>query len=183
MTATPFTTAEKTTWAVDPSHTDVTFTVRHLMISKVRGAFGAFTGTITTGVSLEDTKVEGSIDVTSITTNDENRDAHLRSADFFDTENHPSIQFESTGITAKKNGNYELVGDLTIKGNTKPVLLDVEFNGTVTDSYGQVKLAASAETAISRSEFGLVWNGTLETGGVVVSDEVKIQLEVQLIKQ
>ena len=170
------------TWDIDPAHSSVSFSVRHLMISKVKGEFGAFTGTIVTTGNPEETTVDATIDVTSISTKESGRDAHLNSVDFFDSEHFPNITFVSSSLESTgKEDKYILRGDLTIRGTTKPVVLDFEFGGIVVDGYGQTKAAASAETKISRGDFGLTWNSTLETGGVVVSDEVSIQLDIQAV--
>lgn len=171
------------TWVIDPSHSDVTFSVRHLMISKVKGNFGAFNGTITTGDTIAGSQVDAKIDVTTIDTKDEGRNGHLRSPDFFAVDEHPEITFVSTSVEPGKHDKFQLHGDLTIRGTTKPVVLDVELGGVAKDGYGQTKLAAEASTTISRGDFGLTWNSALESGGVLVSDEVAIQLDVQAVLQ
>jgi len=184
MTALPLTTTQNGTWVIDPSHSDVTFSVRHLMISKVRGSFGKLSGEIKTDGELETVEITATLDAASITTNDEGRDGHLRSADFFDVETFPEITFKSTGLVATKKSDKFLVnGELTIKGVTKPVTLDLELGGVAVDGYGQTKAAASADTVISRGDFGLTWNSTLETGGVLVGDEITIQLDIQAVLQ
>jgi polyisoprenoid-binding protein YceI len=172
------------TWAIDPSHSDVGFSVRHMMISKVRGSFGAVSGTIVTDGNPADTKIDVSIDVTSVDTRDENRDNHLRSGDFFDVATFPTMAFKSTSVKElKKEDVYEVEGDLTIKDVTRPVTLKVEFGGVNTDPYGNTKGAASISTSIKRTDFGLTWNVALETGGVLVSDEVKIEIDLQAALQ
>jgi polyisoprenoid-binding protein YceI len=170
------------TWTVDASHSTVTFTVRHLMISKVRGSFGAFTGTLVTSEDITDSKLNASINTTSITTNDENRDNHLRSADFFDVDNFPEITFVSREITATKDGDvFTITGDLTIKDVTRPVTFTAEIGGVQVDGYGQTKIAAELTTTINRTDFGLTWNTALETGGVLVSEEVTINVDTQAV--
>lgn len=171
------------TWIIDPSHSEIAFSVKHLMISKVKGNFTKFEGKIVTGGTPEDTSIEGVIDAASITTNDEGRDAHLRSADFFDVENYPTINFKSTNVTSVKGDKYVLEGEITIHGITKPIQLDVEFGGVAKDPFGNTKAAASATGKISRSDFGLTWNAALETGGVLVGDEITLLLEAQAVLQ
>lgn len=170
------------TWNVDPSHSNVGFTARHLMVTKVRGSFGSFGGTITVADDPLQSKVEATVEAASIDTSDDNRDGHLKSPDFFDVENFPTWTFASTGITPKSGNEYTLVGDLTIKGVTKSVSFDLEFDGVATDPWGNTKAGFTAETEISRKEFGLEWNVALETGGVLVGDKVKIQLDIQAVK-
>ena len=170
------------TWNVDPSHSNVGFTARHLMVTKVRGSFGAFGGTITVADDPLQSKVEATVDAASIDTSDDNRDGHLKSPDFFDVENFPTWTFASTGITPKGGNEYTLTGDLTIKGVTRSVSFDLEFDGVATDPWGNTKAGFTAETEISRKDFGLEWNVALETGGVLVGDKVKIQLDIQAVK-
>lgn len=169
------------TWVIDPSHSDVTFSVKHLMISKVKGKFAAFSGTIVT--TNDDAKVDVEIDAQSIDTSDKNRDEHLRSAEFFDAATYPKVVFTSTNMKHVSDENYLLHGNLTIHGVTKPVELKVEFGGVNTDPYGQTKAAASAVTKISRNDFGLTWNTALETGGVLIGDEITINIDVQAVLQ
>lgn len=172
------------TWQIDATHSDVDFTVRHMMISKVRGSFSGVSGTIVTDGTASDTKVNVEIDVASVSTKDASRDAHLRSGDFFDAEQFPKMTFTSTEVEEiKQHEKYRLHGDLTLHGVTKPVVLDTEFSGINTDPYGQTKAGASASTSIGRSDYGLTWNAALETGGVLVSDEVKIEIELQAVLQ
>ncbi|MGO1506500.1 MAG: YceI family protein [Microbacteriaceae bacterium] len=166
------------TWTLDPSHSEVTFSVRHMMISKVRGTFGMKSATLVAPENPLDAKVEASVDVTSVDTNDEGRDGHLRSADFFDTENFPTMDFVSTGARAE-NGDFFVDGDLTIRGVTKPVSFELEFGGFGQDPYGNYKAGASASTTINREDFGLTWNAALETGGVLVGKDVTITLDLQ----
>ncbi|GAA2853562.1 YceI family protein [Microbacterium arabinogalactanolyticum] len=166
------------TYVLDPAHSEVTFSVRHMMISKVRGTFGVKEATLVAPENPLEAKVEAKVDVTSIDTKDENRDAHLRSADFFDVENHPSMEFVSTG-TRIEDGDFLVDGDLTIRGITKPVTFEFEFGGFGTDPYGNYKAGASAKTVINREDFGLTWNAALETGGVLVGKEITIGLDLQ----
>jgi polyisoprenoid-binding protein YceI len=171
-------------WTIDPSHSTAEFTVRHLMITNVRGRFGTLSGT----VDLDPTRPESAvidvtIDAASIDTRDEKRDAHLRSADFFDVEKFPTITFKSTKVSPTSDG-YQAVGDLTIHGVTKQVTLDVEaLSSPSKDPWGNTRIGTSATTKINRKDFELNWNAALETGGVLVGDQVKIGLEVSLIAE
>ena len=170
------------TWTVDPSHSEVGFVVRHLMVSKVKGRFGGVRGTITVAENVLESVVEASADIATVDTRDESRDAHLKSADFFDAEKFPAISFRSTGIREKGN-DYVLDGDLTIKGVSKPVSFDLEYNGAATNPMTSGQTAGfSAETEVNRKDFGLEWNVALETGGVLVADKVKIALEIEAAK-
>jgi polyisoprenoid-binding protein YceI len=166
------------TYVIDGSHTDVAFTVRHAGISKVRGKFEKVEGTIVVGENLADSSTRISIDAASINTGDANRDGHLRSADFWDAESKPTWTFVSTGVEGDGE-EFVLKGDLTINGVTKPVALDVEFNGSVVDAFGYPRIGFSAGTEISRKDFDLTWNAAMETGGFLVGDKVKIHLEVE----
>ncbi len=170
------------TYVLDPSHSEVTFSVRHMMISKVRGTFGVKSATLTAPENPLETKVEASVDVTSVDTNDEGRDQHLRSGDFFDTENFPTMDFVSTGARAE-NGELYVDGDLTIRGITKPVTFEVDFGGFGSDPWGNYKAGASAKAVINREDFGLTWNAALETGGVLVGKDVTINLDLQAALQ
>jgi polyisoprenoid-binding protein YceI len=166
------------TWVLDPSHSEVTFSVRHMMISKVRGKFAVKSATITAPENPLEATVTATADVASIDTNDEGRDGHLRSADFFDAETYPTITFASTGVRIEK-GDFLVDGDLTIKDVTKPVTFELEFGGFGTDPYGNYKAGATAKAVINREEFGLTWNAALETGGVLVGKDVTIELDLQ----
>lgn len=170
------------TYVLDPSHSEVTFSVRHMMISKVRGTFGVKSATLVAPENPLETKVEASVDVTSVDTNDEGRDQHLRSGDFFDTENFPTMDFVSTGARAE-NGELLVDGDLTIRGITKPVTFEVDFGGFGSDPWGNYKAGASAKAVINREDFGLTWNAALETGGVLVGKDVTINLDLQAALQ
>ena len=169
------------TWTVDPSHSEVGFVVRHLMVSKVKGRFGGVSGTINVAPDVLQSSVQASVDVTSIDTRDERRDAHLRSADFFEAEKFPTMTFTSTGIR-QSGDSYLLDGDLTIKGVTKSVTFDLELNGVGPTPAQGLVAGFSAETEISRKDFGLEWNVALETGGVMVADKVTILLEIEATK-
>lgn len=166
------------TWILDPAHSEVTFSVRHMMISKVRGSFGVKSATLVAPENPLEAAVTASVDVASIDTNDENRDAHLRSADFFDVEQYPTMEFVSTGARVV-NGDFLIDGDLSIRGVTKPVTFEFDFGGFGQDPYGNYKAGASATTVINREDFGLTWNAALETGGVLVGKDVTITLDLQ----
>lgn len=166
------------TWVMDPTHSEVAFSVRHMMISKVRGTFGVKEATIVAPKNPLETTVEAKVDVASIDTNDEGRDAHLRSADFFDVENYPTMEFVSTGVR-QQDGDFIVDGDLTIRGVTKPVSFEFEFGGFGQDPYGNYKAGASATTVINRDDFGLTHNAVLETGGMLVGKDVTITLDLQ----
>ncbi|WP_460774953.1 YceI family protein [Microbacterium sp. GXF7504] len=166
------------TWVLDPSHSEVRFTVRHMMISKVRGVFAVKTATIVAPENPLEASVTASAEAASLNTQDEGRDGHLRSADFFDVETHPTIDFVSTGVRVE-GGDFLVDGDLTIRGTTKPVTFEVEFGGFGTDPWGNYKAGATAKTVIDREDFGLTWNAALETGGVLVGKDVTIELDLQ----
>ena len=168
-------------WNVDPSHSIVGFTARHLMITKVRGRFTSFTGTVTVADNPLDSKVEANVDLGSVTTGDDQRDGHLRSADFFDVDKHPTMTFTSTGIK-QDGGDYVLTGDLTVAGTTRSVDFELSFDGVQKDPWGGTRAGFTAETEISRKDWELTWNVALETGGVLVGDKVKIELDVELVK-
>ena len=172
------------TWNIDPSHSAAHFQVRHMMVATVRGRFGAVQGAVRADPrGLAATVVEAEIDAASIDTRDAKRDEHLRSADFFDVANHPQITFRSTRIEEARGGGYRVTGDLTIRGTTRQVVLDVEaLQGPLKNPWGQTVIGATATTKIDRKAFGLQWNVALEAGGFLVGDEVKIQLDVELAK-
>ncbi len=173
---------QTTTWVFDPTHSELTFKVKHMMIANVKGAFNSFVVDVH-GAEIHTASVRVSIDASSIDTNNEQRDGHLRSADFFDTENHKELIFESKALKHKGGEAYSLTGMLSIKGVTKDVELDVEFGGINKDPWGNEKAGFSIEGKINRKDWGLTWNAALETGGVLVSEEVKISGEVQFTKQ
>ena len=172
------------TWAIDQSHSLAEFSVRHMMVSSTRGQFQTITGAVELDeADLTNSRVEATIDVNSITTRDEKRDEHLRSADFFEVATFPTITFVSTNIVKKSDDEYAVTGDLTIKGVTRPVVLKTTFNGIGSSPWGTAVAGFEADTEISRKDFGLEWNVALETGGVLVGDKVKIHLELEVIKQ
>ena len=166
------------TYVLDPAHSEVTFSVRHMMISKVRGTFGVKQATFVAPENPLDTKVTASVDAASVDTKDEGRDAHLRSADFFDTENFPNMEFVSTGARVD-GGDLFVDGDLTIRGVSRPVSFALDFGGFGSDPWGNYKAGASATTTINREDFGLTWNAALETGGVLVGKDITINLDLQ----
>ncbi|MCU0267463.1 MAG: YceI family protein [Acidimicrobiales bacterium] len=170
-------------FAIDPSHTTVGFVARHLMVTKVRGRFTAFEGSIVVAEEPLASSVAVSIDAASIDTREADRDAHLRSADFLDVESFPTLAFRSTGVTHVKGDDWVVAGELTVRGVTRPVQLELEIDGIVRDPWGNERLAFSAETEIDREEFGLTWNVALETGGVLVGRKVKIEIEGQGVRQ
>jgi len=173
-----------TKWAIDPMHSEVQFKVKHLVISTVTGSFQNFEGTVETeGDDFSDAKINFSLDVNSIDTNQEQRDGHLKSADFFDAEKYPHITFESTSVTKESDEDYKLTGNLTIKGVTNPVTLEVEHGGIAADFYGNTKAGFEIEGKINRKEFGLTWDGVTEAGSIVVGEDIKLQINIQLAKQ
>lgn len=172
-----------TTWNIDTSHSGVHFSVRHMVIAKVRGAFNRFSGV----VELDEqnpaaSKVSVRIDAASIDTREEKRDAHLRSADFFDVEKYPELTFESTKVEKLDGDEYRVTGNLTIHGVTKEVVLAAESLGAGKDPWGNDRIAFSATTSVNRKDFGLTWNQALETGGVLVGEKIEISLDVQAVK-
>jgi len=173
-----------TKWTLDPVHSEVNFKVKHMMISTVRGNFSAFDVTAeTTEDDFKNAAINFSADASSVSTGNEQRDGHLKSGDFFDVENFPKITFESNELRKSSDkGDYVLAGNLTIKDTTKPVELEVEFGGINKDPWGNIKAGFTVETKINRKEFGLTWNAALETGGVLVSDDVSIVAEIQMVK-
>lgn len=168
-------------WTFDPAHTSIGFTVKHLMAAKVRGSFKSFSGTINQGADAASTSAVVTIEAASIDTGAADRDNHLRSADFLDVENHPQITFETTSIT-QAGSSFEVTGDLTIRGVTRPVTLDMAYGGIVSDPWGNEKAIFSGETKLNREEFGLTWNQALEAGGWLVGRDVTIEVEVQAAK-
>lgn len=164
------------TWTLDTSHSEVGFTVRHAGISKVRGAFTDVTGTLTVGDSIAGSTVEAVVKTGSFDSNDDNRDAHVKGADFFNVEEFPEMTFVPTGV-AGSTEEFKLEGNLTIKETTKPVTLKVEFGGVAVDPFGATRAGFSATTQISRKEFGITWNAALEAGGVLVGDKVTINID------
>ena len=181
MTATD---AATTTWSLDPVHSAAEFRVKHMMISNVKGQFTGLTGTLTLDeTDITNSRIEAVIDAATITTRNDERDAHLRSADFFDVEKYPTLNFRSTRITRTMDGELEVTGDLTIHGVTRTTVFHVEGPAQpAKDPWGNIRLGVSATTRIQRRDFGLTWNAALETGGILVGDEVTIALDVQFIK-
>jgi polyisoprenoid-binding protein YceI len=169
------------TWDVNPAHSEVSFTVRHMMVSKVRGRFDRFEGTIVTGEKPEDSSVTALIDATSINTNNEQRDEHIRSADFFEVEKYPSFTFASTRVRSIKGDGFLLDGDLTIKGVTIPVTFEVELNGIGPHSNGGTRIGFTAITEVNRHDFGVSFNTPIPgvPGGVAVSDKAQLSLEIE----
>ena len=172
---------ETGTWTFDPAHTSIGFTVKHLMAAKVRGSFKSFSGTIEQGDTPDATSATVTIEAASIDTGAEDRDNHLRSPDFLEVDSHPTITFETTSI-AGTGRHFDVVGDLTIKGVTKPVSLSMTYGGIVPDPWGNEKAIFSGETKINREAFGLTWNQALEAGGWLVGKDVSIEVEVQAAK-
>ena len=171
-----------TKWIIDPTHSEVAFKVKHLVISTVTGYFRKFEGAAeSASEDFNAASVTFSLDVNSIDTNQSDRDQHLKSADFFDTASFPSIAF--AGKLVNQGGEYQLQGDLTLKGITQQVTLDITYGGTVADPYGQTKAGFEIEGKLNRKDFGLTWSAITEAGSVVVSDQVRLQLSVQLVKQ
>jgi polyisoprenoid-binding protein YceI len=166
------------TWTIDPTHTTVGFSARHLMAARVRGSFKTFSGQIDIAEAPEKSRVTVSIDAASIDTGAADRDNHLRSPDFLDTESFPSLEFVSTAVRAVGDG-YAVDGDLTIRGTSKPVTLDMQYLGVMIDPWGNEKSLFSATTEINREDFGLTWNAPLEAGGWLVGKSVEIEIEVQ----
>ena len=176
-------TQEVTKWAIDLSHSKIGFKVKHLMISNVLGSFREFEGQVTTtGNDFSSSVISFSLNTASVDTEMADRDAHLKSADFFDIENHPKITFEGKGLKDLGDDLYDLTGNLTIKGVTHPVTLSVEYGGIMADPWGNVKAGFSITGKINRKIWGLTWNAALETGGVLVGEEVKINCDLELVK-
>lgn len=169
------------TWTIDAAHSSVAFSVKHLMISKVRGSFSGFSGTVTVPEDRLATTVEVTIDPATVNTADANRDAHLKNGDFFDAEQFPSWKFVSKGIRVDGN-DYVLTGDLTMRGVTKPVDLEVEFEGVSKDPWGNIKAGFSAQGEVNRKDFGMEYNAALETGGVLIGEKVKLSFDIELAK-
>jgi polyisoprenoid-binding protein YceI len=176
--------AATTTWNIDPVHSAAEFKVKHMMLSNVKGQFATFTGVLTLDESdLTNSRVEASVEAASINTRDAQRDTHLKSADFFDAEKFPTLSFKSTRITRTGDGELAVAGDLTIRGVTRSGVFRVEGpTPPAKDPWGNTRLGLSATTKINRKDFGLTWNTALETGGVLVGDEVTITLDVQFVK-
>lgn len=173
-----------TKWAIDPTHSEIGFKVKHMMFTNVSGKFDTYEASVTTEEdNFTTANIEFSADINSIDTRNADRDGHLKSADFFDAENHPKLTFKASSLSKLEDGNYEIAGDLTIKGVTKFVKLPAEFSGLMTDPWGNTKAGLNIYGKINRKDWGLNWNSALETGGVLVGEEVKLEIELQLLKQ
>jgi polyisoprenoid-binding protein YceI len=170
------------TWKLDPTHSELSFSVRHLAISKVRGTFENFDATIVTAEDPKDSTIEASIDVKSVNTNQAQRDEHLRTSDFFKVDEFPTATFAAKDFSITGD-DFTVTGELTLRGVTKPVTLKGEFGGITTDGYGQTKAGASASTKINRHDFGVSWNAALEAGGVTLGDDVTLNAELQVVLQ
>ena len=178
------TTTDKTKWMIDPAHTQVQFKVKHLVISTVTGSFDKFEGGMNSGrEDFTDAEVWFSADASSINTGTPDRDKHLKSTDFFDADNHPKLTFKSTGIQKKEGDRYKLAGDLTIRGTSRPIELDVEYGGLMKDPWGNTKVGFELSGKLNRKDYGLTWNAVTEAGGLVVSEEVRILINVELSRQ
>jgi polyisoprenoid-binding protein YceI len=174
---------EAGTYAIDPAHTTVEFVGRHLMITKVRGRFTDFTGEIVVGENPQDSTVNITIQTASVDTSDDKRDGHLRGEDFLDVEKFPTMTFHSTSVDVGSDGTAKVTGDLTVKDVTRPVTLDVEFEGAEADPWGGQRLGFSATAEIDREDWGLTWNVALETGGMLVGKKIRLEFNVQAVKQ
>ncbi|WP_103664185.1 YceI family protein [Gracilimonas amylolytica] len=171
------------TWNIDPTHSEIQFKVKHLVISTVTGYFRSFNGTVESeGDSFEGAKITFEADIDSVDTNNEDRDTHLKSDDFFNAEAYPKMKFESTSFKNTGGDNYELTGNMTIRDVTKEITLDVTHGGTVEDPYGQTKAGFELNGSLNRKEFGLKWSAVTEAGSVVVGDEVKLLMNVQVVE-
>jgi polyisoprenoid-binding protein YceI len=170
-------------YEIDPSHSRLGFVARHAMVTKVRGSFPGVTGRIHLDAQ-EPTRssAEVAVDVATVATGDERRDGHLQGADFFDVENHPQITFRSTGVEVVDDERFRLTGDLTVKGVTRPVTLDVEYSGSAKDPFGNLRAGFEGRTEVNRKDWDLTWNAALETGGFLVSDKVRLEIDVSAIK-
>jgi polyisoprenoid-binding protein YceI len=173
------------TWAVDPAHTEIQFKIRHLMITNVTGSFGKFDAEVeeTTDNSFETAKIKFNAEIDSISTNNEQRDGHLKSADFFDSAKYPTLSFVSTKVEKISGEEYNVSGDLTMHGVTKNVKIHVEHGGVIKDPWGNTRTGFTVEGKINRKDFGVVWNGPTESGAVVLGDEVKIHASLEFVKK
>ena len=170
------------TYTLDPTHSRIGFSARHAMVTRVRGSFDEISGTATTGPNLENAQIEVALQVASISTRQADRDAHLRSGDFFDAETYPSITFRSTDVQAVDADTLRVTGDLTIKDVTKPVTVDFDYAGSAQDPFGNTRVGFEGSTTVNRKDFGLTWNAALETGGVLVSEKINLEFEVSAIQ-
>lgn len=169
------------TWRLDPAHSEIAFSVRHLAISKVKGVFEDFDVTVVAPENPADATVEATIEIASVNTKQAQRDQHLRTSDFFAADEHPQMRFRSTSLRPEEDGGFVLEGDLTLRGVTRPVTLKGELGGITTDGYGQTKAGVEARTRINRHDFGVSWNAALEAGGMTLGDEVTITFDLQLV--
>ena len=173
----------RTTWAIDPMHSEMLFKIKHLVISTVTGSFKKFQGTVITfGDDFNNAKVNFTIDVNSIDTNQSHRDEHLLSSDFFESEAYPQIKFQSTSFTKESEGDYKMTGNLTIKEVTKPVILNVEYGGSQKDMYGNIKHGFEITGKINRKDFGMTYNAITEAGGLTLGEEVKVIANIQVAR-
>ncbi|WP_222863848.1 YceI family protein [Corynebacterium urealyticum] len=171
------------TYNIDPTHTEIGFTARHAMVTKVRGNFAEFTGSASTKENLEDAAINVEIDVASIDTGNADRDGHLRTSDFFEVDKFPTITFTSTAVEANGEDGMKVTGDLTIKDVTKSVTIDFDFNGEVTDPWGMSRIGFEGATTINRKDFGLTWQTALDGGGVLVSEKITLNFDVSAVKE
>jgi polyisoprenoid-binding protein YceI len=171
------------TYAIDPSHSSVSFSARHLMVSKVRGRFAVSGGTLVVGENSVDSSVEAVVDAASVQSGDERRDEHLRSDDFFGTASYPTITFRSTRVDDRGDGEFALEGELTVRDVTRPVVLTGEYLGAQSSPWNDTRIGFTAETEVNRKDWGLEWNVALEAGGVLVGDKIKLTIDVEAIKQ
>ena len=171
------------TWVIDPAHSSIEAVARHMMVSKVRGHFGSFSGAVEVAEEPAESTVQVSIDAKTIDTNEEKRDQHLRSEDFLHADEYPQLEFESREIEHLEGNRYRMFGDLTIRGETEPVELDVDYFGTDTDPFGSERALFQATTTLNRENWGITWNKTLETGGLFVGKELDVELDIQLVPE
>jgi len=187
MTTTPSQTIRRIpapgSYALDLSHSHVSFSARHLMVTKVRGRFPVTAGHLVVGQDPQQSSVEATIDVAAVESGDPKRDEHLRSADFFDAVNYPTVSFRSTKVQDHGNGEFTLIGDLTVRDVTRPVILQGEFLGSQVSPWGDTRIGFTAETEVNRKDWGLEWNMVLETGGVLVSDKAKLTIDAEWVKE
>lgn len=174
---------EKIKWDIDPSHSEMLFKIKHLGIATITGRFNEIAGTVSSEENFENSEFTFTANVASINTNDTKRDDHLKSVDFFDAENFPQIFFQSTKFKRLSDTIFEIIGKLTIKGTTKPTILKIKYGGTAVDPWGNSRAGLSIEGKINRKDYGLVWNATIESGGVLVGEEVKLNANIELIQQ
>jgi polyisoprenoid-binding protein YceI len=170
------------TWVVDPVHSSVGFEVKHMMIATVRGHFGSYEGTLEAAPDYHDSRMSGSADVASIDTNDADRDAHLRSPDFFDAERYPRIDYRSTAVEHVDGGHYRVIGELTIKGVTREIEVDAYVQGAAADPWGRERVGIAVRGVIDRTDFGLTWQRPLASGGMLVGEEVKLRIDISAIR-